>query len=171
MFTSQKKLIVLGVIAVLSIPGLARIRNSASNELYTPDTFDTSKVEPIEIDWKSYLENKLERIYFAKNSAKLDRADIEKLQEVAELMREYPGYNLIITGKTDAIGTSSHNYSLGLDRALTVKEKLIDLGLDWERVYAISHGEASSLTTEKKVDPTKRVVEFKLIERIMQLSE
>jgi peptidoglycan-associated lipoprotein len=59
----------------------------------------------------------------------------------------FRGKALRIEGHCDERGTEEYNRSLGDRRALSIREKLVQLGLDPEMLPTISFGE------EKPVDP------------------
>jgi peptidoglycan-associated lipoprotein len=70
------------------------------------------------------------------------------LEEVARRMKSnFQGKALLVEGHCDERGTEEYNRSLGDRRALSVREKLAQLGLDAEIVHTISFGE------EKPIDP------------------
>ena len=61
------------------------------------------------------------------------------------MKREFPGKALRIEGHCDERGTEEYNRSLGERRALAVREKLLDLGLNPNMVETRTYGEARPL--------------------------
>jgi peptidoglycan-associated lipoprotein len=87
-------------------------------------------------------------VHFEFDKATIRPGDVSKLEEVARRMKSsFQGKALLIEGHCDERGTEEYNRSLGDRRALSVREKLAQLGLDAEVVHTISFGE------EKPTDP------------------
>jgi peptidoglycan-associated lipoprotein len=87
-------------------------------------------------------------VHFEFDKATIRPGDVSKLEEVARRMKSsFQGKALLVEGHCDERGTEEYNRSLGDRRALSVREKLAQLGLDAEIVHTISFGE------EKPVDP------------------
>lgn len=63
---------------------------------------------------------------------------------------EYYNYNFIIVGHTDSKGSEEYNYALGLRRAEAVRDKLIELGVDQNKILGIqSRGESDPIATNE----------------------
>lgn len=81
-------------------------------------------------------------IYFDFDSARLTPEAQSKLQFEAEWLKENPQVKtLLIEGHCDERGTDAYNMALGSERAETVKNYLIDLGVDIKRLVTQSYGE------------------------------
>jgi outer membrane protein OmpA-like peptidoglycan-associated protein len=81
-------------------------------------------------------------IYFPFNSTKkLDNESIELyLTKIAQNVIK-SGKSIVLTGHTDAIGDESSNLLLGQQRADIIKSYLINLGVDKDKIQALSKGE------------------------------
>ena len=87
-------------------------------------------------------------VHFEFDKATVRPGDVAKLEEVARRMKSsFKGKALRIEGHCDERGTEEYNRSLGDRRALSVREKLVSLGLDPQMLPTISFGE------EKPTDP------------------
>jgi len=86
---------------------------------------------------------------FQINSTTLLKADISDLNELANKMKEYPSYNAIVEGYTDATGTASYNLNLAKRRAESIINYLVKKGVDRSRFIIKSFGEANPKATNK----------------------
>jgi peptidoglycan-associated lipoprotein len=80
-------------------------------------------------------------IYFAFDSFSIEAGERSKLQAIANWLQSNPGQNVVVAGHTDERGTLQYNIGLGERRALSVREFLIGLGVDGNRVITVSYGE------------------------------
>ena len=80
-------------------------------------------------------------IYFGYDSFQLPAEEIAKIQQAAEILRGNAGYVLIIEGHCDERGSNEYNLSLGEQRALAVRNYIVSLGIDAQRIQARSFGE------------------------------
>jgi peptidoglycan-associated lipoprotein len=78
------------------------------------------------------------------------RADARPvLQANAEWLRRWPSTRVVIEGHGDARGTSQYNLALGERRAHAAWEYLAALGVDADRMLAVSKGEESPMCFEE----------------------
>ena len=78
---------------------------------------------------------------------------------------EFYNYNMQIVGHTDSKGSEDYNLKLGQRRADSVRDKLIELGLDSTRILGTSSmGETEPVATNDTEEGTiqNRRIEFKL---------
>ncbi len=69
-------------------------------------------------------------------SPKADR-NVEKL---AVFLEKYPNRNVLIEGHTDSIGSDSYNLDLSRRRAGSVKDRLVEAGIDPARITTVGYG-------------------------------
>ncbi len=69
------------------------------------------------------------RLYFQKNSAKLDNSDTELLNRFLTGIREIPYHHIQIVSFCDPSGTTHHNKKLGWERIESVQKFLITKGI------------------------------------------
>lgn len=92
----------------------------------------------------------------------LRRQGIEKLRDAAKQFAEARVSMLMVEGYTDRNGTASANQIESYQRAMTVRQFLIDeLGFDENRVVAVGYGEAEPVDTGSApgyVEANRRIV-------------
>ena len=94
--------------------------------------------EPIsDTRWFSF-----DRLLFETNSATLMPASQEQLTNIADIMKAYPRVNLLLGGYTDNTGTDEVNMQLSQQRADSVRQELIKLGVPAERLSSKGYGSA-----------------------------
>jgi hypothetical protein len=72
---------------------------------------------------------------------------IPVLEEVARIMNEHPDVQVEIDGHTDNIGSDDANMALGLKRAQSVKQYLVNKGISGDRLITKSFGESKPIDT------------------------
>lgn len=87
-------------------------------------------------------------VRFDFDSAVIKKSEVGKLEEVARRMKaNFAGKALRIEGHCDERGTEEYNRALGDRRALSIREKLVALGLDSQMLPTISYGEDKPVDT------------------------
>jgi len=81
-----------------------------------------------------------ERVYFDLSQWRLDSSDQQILKRQAAWLASYPDVRILVAGNCDERGTREYNLALGERRAATVKEYLVDLGVDPSRIETVSYG-------------------------------
>lgn len=96
-------------------------------------------------------------VNFAFDSAVLDDEAIAILTIQARWMKQFPELRYTIYGHTDAVGSASYNYRLGLRRANAVKRCLVSLGVPAGSIVAVvSRGETQPLIVTDGKEPANR---------------
>jgi outer membrane protein OmpA-like peptidoglycan-associated protein len=105
---------------------------------------------------------------FAFNSPDLNPKYMGQLARAAELLRNYPGYHLSITGHADAVGSTEANNRLSRARAEQVARYLKIFGFPSERIEVVAVGADDPLFegSGPQVRLTNRRVTIELIEAI-----
>lgn len=80
-------------------------------------------------------------VYFEFDRSALRQGEQPKVQAVAQVLKERPTTKVQIEGHCDERGTEEYNRSLGEKRALAIREYLINLGIEGNRVFTLSFGE------------------------------
>ena len=88
-----------------------------------------------------------ENVYFGFDDATLTRQAREILAQKAEWLRSHPDVEVVIEGHCDERGTKEYNMALGQRRAQSIKNFLVNAGIDADRLNTISYGE------ERPADP------------------
>ena len=81
------------------------------------------------------------KVFFAASSSRLEPAEAEKLQPVADYLKKYGEKNVIISGYASTDGQKAYNQRLSNRRAKAVENWLIDNGIDASRIKAEGKGE------------------------------
>jgi peptidoglycan-associated lipoprotein len=69
------------------------------------------------------------------------------LQHNVDVMKENPGWRVLIEGHCDERGTVEYNLALGERRARSARDYMVSMGVDPDRIEIISYGK------ERPVDP------------------
>ena len=86
-----------------------------------------------------------DRLLFDTNSATLQPSSQEQLQNIANIMKAYPGVHIRIGGYTDNQGDAAANLKLSQDRANNVMQQLVSMGVDPSRLDAKGYGDEHSV--------------------------
>jgi peptidoglycan-associated lipoprotein len=82
-----------------------------------------------------------DRVFFAYDSAVLSPIASQTLDRQAAWLKQYPEIFLTVEGHTDERGTRDYNLALGDRRANAVKNYLVALDIQPNRILTISYGE------------------------------
>lgn len=107
-----------------------------------------------------------QKIYFKRLSTDITEKSYVVIEEIANFLKENEKIKIEIGGHTDAKGKDDVNEWVSLQRALSVKKELINLGITKERIKAKGYGESQPLVPNDKngYSIENRRVEFKIIE-------
>lgn len=83
----------------------------------------------------------LEPVYFEFGSAYLEAENRDRLAGYAAWLKANPQQQVLIEGHTDTAGPTEYNFELGEQRAMAVRDFLIQLGVDQNRMQVVSRGE------------------------------
>ena len=104
----------------------------------TPEQEKVVSVSPVAFE---ELESKVgNKVFFPLNSANLSQQNKDVLDKQIEYMKKYSHLNFVIEGHCDKRGTVEYNLALGERRANSVKEYLIQYGINPNRLIVISFG-------------------------------
>ena len=112
------------------------------------------------------FETRIEGVYFELGSARLTRDSKRVLDQVVEVLQQFPQLRIEVQAHTDSLGRAESNQKLSEARARSVMEYLTSKGIDAGRLEARGYGEsrpvASNDTPEGRA--RNRRVEFRVIE-------
>lgn len=97
-------------------------------------------------------EEPLESVYFGFESAELTEAARTTLQRSADYLKKRTSTKANVEGHCDARGSSEYNLGLGERRATSVRNYLVSLGIDNNRLMAVAKGEEQPQCTEETED-------------------
>ena len=75
-----------------------------------------------------------DRLYFNTGSSSLDANSMNQIENVAAIMKAYPEVKILFRGHTDNTGSVAGNNKLSASRALSVKNKLVEMGVATSRI-------------------------------------
>lgn len=110
-----------------------------SSRLISKDSIKGSKPVKMNIDVDTVKIGKaytLNNIYYQTNSAVLDPRSLIVLQQFADFLKSNPKIKIEIYGHTDNVGNAADNLALSADRAFSVRDKLLEMGVEEKRVVA-----------------------------------
>jgi outer membrane protein OmpA-like peptidoglycan-associated protein len=111
-----------------------------SSQLIVKDSIKNTKPLPIKaivadtiaIGQKYLLDN----IYYKVNASELEPRSIIVIDEFVEFLKLHPTIKIEIHGHTDNVGNPKDNLALSTDRAFTVRDQLLEKGIDEKRLIA-----------------------------------
>ncbi len=99
-----------------------------------------------------------EPIFFGFDQYNIGVEERTKLQDIAKYLNDNFSARILVEGYCDWKGTPAYNKSLGDRRASSVKDYLVDLGIDSSRIEVISMGDEGATPD---ADPTTAGLERK----------
>jgi peptidoglycan-associated lipoprotein len=102
------------------------------------------KMTPDEIA-KKYLTD----AFFALDSSELSEEARGVIQKNAEFMKKRASATVLVEGHADSRGTNEYNLALGERRADAVRDYLVSLGIDTNRISIVSKGEEQPFCKEE----------------------
>ncbi|MCX7015233.1 MAG: OmpA family protein [Candidatus Sumerlaeota bacterium] len=88
-------------------------------------------------------------ILFQKDSAALTPYGTSKIQEIAQVLNEYPDSQVIVKGFTSSEGQDAYNVQLSQRRADVVRNTLVAYGVNAARVQALGMGESNPIASNE----------------------
>jgi outer membrane protein OmpA-like peptidoglycan-associated protein len=109
----------------------------------------------------------LNNIFFESGSAILQDISMPEINRLSALLKNNLQYNVTLIGHTDNVGSDSDNLQLSSDRAKAVYLKLIEGGINQDRVTYVGKGENEPIDTNETPQgrQTNRRTEFLLTKR------
>ena len=112
--------------------------SSASSASSSTETGSSSY--SYDTDPKTALIKVGDRVLFGYDSSELDDDDRAILNNQSKFLNQNPSLKVTIQGHCDERGTREYNLALGEKRASSVKDYLISLGINSERISVVSYG-------------------------------
>ncbi|TNJ47173.1 OmpA family protein [Tamlana fucoidanivorans] len=88
-------------------------------------------------------------ILFDTGKSTIKAQSSEVLKNIIDILKEYPNAKFTIDGHTDSVGSESLNQKLSESRAKSVKDYLVDHGIDGARLSSKGYGESRPIDTNK----------------------
>ena len=98
------------------------------------------------------VNNQLKDVHFDYNDGSVRPEEKPILEQDAllltSLLRTEPGAGVVVEGHCDERGSAEYNMALGNQRAMTVKESLVKLGLPDEKLRITTYGKERPLCSD-----------------------
>jgi peptidoglycan-associated lipoprotein len=114
--------------------------SGASTSSATSSTEAGSSSYSYDTDPKTALIKVGDRVLFGYDSSDLDDEDRAILNSQSKFLNQNQSLKVTIQGHCDERGTREYNLALGEKRASSVKDYLISLGINSERISVVSYG-------------------------------
>lgn len=101
-------------------------------------------------------------LYFRFESDELTDESRALVLQIPPAVKARPFADVAVVGHTDTTGTPAINFELGLKRAVAIRSRLVDAGIDASLIEVTSSGEADLLvkTADEVLEPRNRRVEI-----------
>ena len=114
--------------------------SSSSSTSSSGASSDSANSYSYDTDPKTALIKVGDRVLFGYDSSELDDDDRSVLDNQAKFLNQNPSLRVTIEGHCDERGTREYNLALGEKRASAVKDYLISVGINSERISVVSYG-------------------------------
>ncbi|MGI4761058.1 MAG: OmpA family protein, partial [Janthinobacterium lividum] len=98
---------------------------------------------------RKILEEATKYIQFDFNKATLKASSYPRLQQLVQILNEYPDYSLSIAGHTDSKGDDNYNLKLSYERAAAARTYMLSKGTPASRIEARGYGETRPIADNK----------------------
>ena len=95
----------------------------------------------IKAEQKKILNEATKYINFDFNKSTLKPTSFPRLDQMVQILNEYPDYSLSIAGHTDSKGDDNYNLKLSYERAAAARTYMLSKGIPAERIEARGYGE------------------------------
>ncbi len=82
----------------------------------------------------------VEAIFFDSNANSISQQSVEVINTKVEALKNTPEYTITLEGYSDITGSTNYNIELSKKRAQIVKDYLIDLGIDSDKIKVVGKG-------------------------------
>ncbi len=107
-----------------------------------------------------------QKVHFRTAKWTILRKSHRLLSEVAQAIKDSRGMRISVEGHTDSRGKDSYNQRLSERRSNSVREHLIDLGIDPDRLQSVGFGESKPIASNRtgRGREANRRVEFRIMD-------
>ena len=127
------------------------------------DTNQSSKLNEIQLSINSILSTK--KINFERRSTAITADSQIIVEDIAKILSDNPTFKVEVAGHTDSRGSDSLNKRISQDRASSVRDILVSLGINKDRITAVGYGEEFPIAKddENGLSEINRRVEFNIL--------
>lgn len=108
------------------------------------------------------------KVYFVHDSFEVPNAFIDEIQVIARFMNNYKSTSIELYGYASMLGDREYNLYLSQKRATSIKDIVIQNGVDPERVKTVGFGESKADSTNSSEDRKVIVVLTSLTEEVLE---
>ncbi|MDC7994918.1 OmpA family protein [Altibacter sp. HG106] len=112
-----------------------------------PGTVANNGCPEVTVEVINQLNEYSRTILFDYDKATIRQESYSTLQNIADIMKEYPTTGFHIEGHTDSRGSDSYNLDLSKRRAASVMNYLTTIGIPGDRLTSEGYGEANPIAT------------------------
>jgi len=94
---------------------------------------------------KKILNEATKYLSFDFNKATLKLTSYPRLEQIVQILSDYPDYSLSIAGHTDNVGDDAYNLHLSYERAASARQYILSKGLPAERIESRGYGETKPI--------------------------
>ncbi|WP_400072173.1 DUF5723 family protein [Zobellia russellii] len=104
-------------------------------------------------------------ILFNSGKASIKAESTSVMVDIITILKEYPDAKFTVEGHTDSVGSEATNQRLSESRATSVKDFLVEKGIDSSRLTAVGYGESKPIASNMYKDgrAQNRRVEINLV--------
>ncbi len=114
---------------------------------------------------KPYENKPIEGIFFEFGKDKIQKKSFKTLDAAVKVLKDFPSIRIEVSGHTDDVGSEEANLDLSRRRAESVKNYMVEKGIDASRVETVGYGRSKPIDTGKsaKARAKNRRIEFRVI--------
>ena len=112
-----------------------------------PGTVANKGCPEVSVEVIKQLNDYSKTILFDYDKATIRKESYSALQSIADIMKEYPNAKFLIEGHTDSRGSDAYNMKLSKERAASVHDYLVNIGMDDDRLRSEGFGEERPIAT------------------------
>ncbi len=112
-----------------------------------PGTVANNGCPEVTVEIINQLNEYSKTILFDTGKSTIRQESYAVLQNIVDIMKEYPTASFVIEGHTDSVGRESTNQKLSEDRAASVRDYLTTIGMAGSRLSSIGYGESRPIAS------------------------
>lgn len=138
-------------------------KNFEANEKLNNQINSHEKMKELQSEINNVLSTN--KITFERRSTKITKDSFDSVKKIADILNDNINIKVEIGGHTDSRGAASLNKRISQDRANSVMNALIDLGIEKSRLTAVGYGEDFPIAKDDKngLSEVNRRVEIKVL--------
>ena len=146
-------------------PALVNSENVQEKETTTPEIKTKVALTPNEVQMQINEILAQKKIAFERKSSIITEDTKSSIVQIAKILNENKTLKVEIAGHTDSRGEKALNEKISQDRANSVKDALLSLGVESNRLSAIGYGESFPIAKddENGLSEINRRVEFNIL--------